>query len=809
MSVSSLHELDLSDVRPYVAHPFHITHSGWDTSPDGHRIGFTDYYMTYDGKPFYAVAGEFHFSRMDPDLWDDELAKMASEGVNIVSTYVFWNHHEETKGIWDFTGRRNLRRFIQLCARHHLFVIVRMGPFDHGEARNGGIPDWVFSQPCEARSTDPVFLNLVRDLYRHIAQQITGLYFKDGGPIIAAQLDNEYMHSSAPWEFLSGVTEDWVPGGHEGVAYIEALRKIAESEGISVPFYTNTGWGGAPVPDNVLPMWGGYPYRPWLFYSRHGTHPLTDEYLYRDYHSDSVKRNEDFDPSYPPHTKPYVCCEMGGGMMVSYNYRFVIPMKSVDAMANGKMASGCNFLGYYMYQGGTNPVGRTYLNEGQVSKVSYDYQAPLGEFGQMRESGRRLRLLHLFAETFSDRLVPLKTVLPQGQDQIDPADATQLRWNVRTDGRHGFVFIDNFQDHAIRPDVKDQTIDLTLSDGSHVRFEHVGLAGQENCILPFHMDLDGIDLVSANAQPVTVLEQERERTFIFLLPQGMPESQFRFASDVTRTDVAKDEVSRLFGHAFTPVDFCEVSDQAGHRARILCLTRAQADRMLVLSDRSAFVLTPANAQDRAEASAMRDADGKPVQTICDAVPSLFQTVGATGPRLVLETTSAQEAQTAAQRCAEDVNSSALVTYPSGSLQPVSGAVTELDVKPEVTALHDNRWQIRIPSKALDALGKGTVEDLRLNLKIIGDIGWLFCGTHLINDVFCNGDVWQIGLKQYRQQILDNDGVLVLVITPLKKGAKVTVESSMAARMESSQSTFAALDSAHIETVYRVEFEEKK
>ncbi len=34
-----------------------------------------------------------------------------------------------------FLRNRNVRRFVELCARHGLHVIVRLGPFCHGEVR--------------------------------------------------------------------------------------------------------------------------------------------------------------------------------------------------------------------------------------------------------------------------------------------------------------------------------------------------------------------------------------------------------------------------------------------------------------------------------------------------------------------------------------------------------------------------------------------------------------------------------------------------------------------------------------------------
>lgn len=794
-----VHNLDLTNFHAPAITPFPITRKGWDTSPDGHRIGFTNYYMTYDGKPFFGVSAEFHYSRLDERLWDKELAKLADAGVNIISTYIFWNHHEEEKGVWNFSGRRNLRRFVKLCARHGLFVIVRIGPFDHGEVRNGGVPDWVFSQPCEARSTDPRFLDLVRDLYGHIADQLHGLYFKDGGPVIAAQLDNEYMHSSAPWEFLAGVTEEWVPGGHEGFAYITALRQIAEKVGISVPFYTNTGWGGAPVPDDVLPLWGGYSYRPWLFYSKSGTHPLTDEYLYRNYHSDDVPRSEEFDPSYAPSSKPYACCEMGGGMMVSYKYRFVIPMKSVDAMANVKMASGCNFLGYYMLQGGSNPIGaKTYMNENQVAKVSYDYQAPFGEFGQVRQSARRLRLLHLFATSFASQLVPLPVTLPSDQVGLDQHDLTSLRWSVRSDGQRGFVFIDNFQDHATMPAIEGQSIDITLAEsdedaagqydaaGQHIRFDNISLASGENCILPFNMDLDGVLLAAATVQPVTVIKPANGvKMFVFLRPRGMKDAWMRFADG-------------QLVHIDHTLDSQEFTVTSGNQsAHILVLSRDMADRMTVMrastgSDGSAapngdvlvFAKGGTESSELSESTLSHE-------TICDDVPAVYTNRG----ELVAQT---RESGVHVSTWPEDA-----LTRSSAEFEAHSSSATNAAIS--VHQLHADRWIITIPDELFDT---SHLDELMLRIGYRGDIGWLFAGTQLLDDNFCNGDTWEIGLRQYRRQIVDVDNKLVLAITPLKKGSSVNVESAMAARMESSKEQISDVDTIECVPVRLTKFQRK-
>ena len=160
------YRLDLTGFRPAAPVPLGADFSG--TSPEGDSFSFNSYYMEKNGMPFFAVSGEFHYSRMDDSRWEDELIKMRMGGVNIVSTYLFWNHMEETEGEFDFTGRRDLRRFVELCGRHGLYVILRIGPFDHGEVRNGGLPDWLYGKPFEVRHTNEGFMKYVHRLYARI-----------------------------------------------------------------------------------------------------------------------------------------------------------------------------------------------------------------------------------------------------------------------------------------------------------------------------------------------------------------------------------------------------------------------------------------------------------------------------------------------------------------------------------------------------------------------------------------------------------------------------------------------------------------
>lgn len=722
-------------------------------------LSFTNYYMQKNGTPFFGVGGEFHYSRMREERWEDEIIKMRMGGINVVTTYIFWNHHEEEEGCFCFEGRRDLRRFVQLCEKHGLYVILRVGPFDHGEVRNGGIPDWMYGKPFEVRSLDEGFLAYVRRLYTQIAQQVQGMFFCDGGPVIAVQLDNEYMHSSSNWEITTGISNEWISSGTDGEAYIHRLKELALECGLTPAFFTCTAWGGAVAPDFVMPLWGGYAFRPWLFYSHQGEHPATEEYVYQDYHKNGFVCTDDFTPQYEPETRPYACCEMGGGMMCCYYYRFQYPYKSVDALANIKLGSGCNFLGYYMFQGGSNPVGKngTFLNESQVPKISYDYQAALGEFGQIRESYQRLKSIHYFVSAFAQQLCVLPTILPKGAEQIAPKDVETLRYTVRSDGCRGFLFLNNYQDHFELPDRHADEITLHLE--SEDLTWQIDLAGEENAILPFHLDMSGIDLVQANAQLLTKTVYNGEETWVFFVPDGMKGS-FVFEDGVRINGEQKREYHCQEGSRSE----CFLAQKDAVRIHVLVLSRKMADQMYLLRDGSLLF---------AEGAVLEDAKG-----------------------LRLETGTAENT---------------IYTYPADRLA-ASGydvvygmpeglgayriCVPHKSWETEVKQVGPSRYTVDIPADVLDG-----VKDALLQIRYTGDIGTAFLDGHMISDNFCNGAVWEIGLRDF-EEALKKDPVTIYIV-PVKKGAKVKVESSMAARSEEVDMTIAELGSVKIQPVYEI------
>jgi hypothetical protein len=763
------HIINLKNVKPKTI--YELSHKFYGKDPNGEELAFTNYYMKINNEPFFAISGEFHFSRCADEFWEDELIKMKMAGINIISSYVFWIHHEETEGMFDFKGRRNLRKFIQLCHKYDLYVIVRMGPFAHGEVRNGGLPDWLYGKPFEVRSLDKGFLQCTKRWYQRVATEMEGLYYKDGGPIIAAQMDNEYMHSSAPWEITTGVSNEWISAGHEGEGYLIKLKELAKESGIDVPFYTVTGWGGAAVPaEEMIALWGGYAFWPWIFYEKSGEHPATPEYIYRDNHNNEVLSTYNFEPTYLPESKPYACCEMGGGMMNSYNYRFKLDYESIDAMANIKMGSGCNFLGYYVFKGGTNPKGEkgTFMNESQVSKMSYDYQAAIGEFGQIRPSYKRLKSMHLFVQTFTDTLCPAKTILAPEQGFLQPTDRATLRYAVRITDNKGFIFVNNYQDHAEMMDKTDETIILELAHET-LSVGPFNIAQNENCILPFNMDLDGIQLKYATVTPLTVIENAGKKYYFFYMPEKMTPSYIVDQNNVLSIDGA-DSVFETHTIRITPPSegmssFTIVGKEKN--IEIITLTRAQSNQFYKINYKgidTALLVdgTLLFADDHLRIETIQNeviAYAFPSEHF-DAIPTL-ESIEATsifkGYRLLAD---------------------------------------EKTIVPVLKQIGPNRYTVDIPSDCMEGL-----KDALLKISYTGNIGQAFIDGDMISDNFCNGNTWEIGLREFVPRLKSHP--LTLYILPIKFGTNINVESTMAARLEEVKDTMGNVESISIEPIYEI------
>lgn len=459
-------------------------------NPKGEEINVTSRYFTRNGKPWIGVMGEFHFSRYSRENWHRELAKMKAGGITIVSTYLFWIYHEEIEGKMDFGGDNDIRAFIEECKDVGLDVVIRIGPWAHGECRNGGFPDWLLKKDYKLRDNNEEYLAVVKKWYQSIYNEVKGLFYKDGGNIIAVQIENEFV---------------------DNAEHLAKLKEIAVECGFIAPIYTVTGWNsasGAKIPvDEVVPVFGGYCEAPWENHmNRLSPSP---HYFFNRMRNDSaigtdlIAKTQSDGWQLPYERYPFATCELGGGIEVTHHRRPIIKPMDIYAVSLVKLGDGNNLVGYYMYHGGTNKIGElSTFNETKATGypndypiLSYDFQAPLSEYGEVREQYGLLNMLHMFVNDFGEEFAPMIAVDSANSVAVD--DTNSLRYGMRTNGKSGFVFVNHYQRLTELADIENAVI-----SAENVEFPPIDVKGEVSFFMPFNMKMGDSVLEYATAQPL-------------------------------------------------------------------------------------------------------------------------------------------------------------------------------------------------------------------------------------------------------------------------------------------------------------------
>lgn len=459
-------------------------------NPKGEEINVTSRYFTRNGKPWIGVMGEFHFSRYSRENWHRELAKMKAGGITIVSTYLFWIYHEEIEGKMDFGGDNDIRAFIEECKDVGLDVVIRIGPWAHGECRNGAFPDWLLKKDYKLRDNNKEYLAVVKKWYQSIYNEVKGLFYKDGGNIIAVQIENEFV---------------------DNAEHLAKLKEIAVECGFIAPIYTVTGWNsasGAKIPvDEVVPVFGGYCEAPWENHmNRLSPSP---HYFFNRMRNDSaigtdlIAKTQSDGWQLPYERYPFATCELGGGIEVTHHRRPIIKPMDIYAVSLVKLGDGNNLVGYYMYHGGTNKIGElSTFNETKATGypndypiLSYDFQAPLSEYGEVREQYGLLNMLHMFVNDFGEEFAPMIAV--DSANSVAADDTNSLRYGMRTNGKSGFVFVNHYQRLTELADIENAVI-----SAGNVEFPPIDVKGEVSFFMPFNMKMGDSVLEYATAQPL-------------------------------------------------------------------------------------------------------------------------------------------------------------------------------------------------------------------------------------------------------------------------------------------------------------------
>ena len=499
-----------------------VQHADWSAPLIRHRPAsgglpryrLTNRYVEVDGVRAIPVSGELHYSRTPRHRWEQRLRQMKAGGITVVASYVFWNHHAVHSPEARFDDNLDLAAFVDLCDRVGLDVVLRIGPWCHGEARNGGFPDWLLARTAIRRTDDETYLADVRDWFSQLAAHLTGRMGADSN-VVGIQVENEL---------------------YDNPAHIVTLKRLAIECGFWAPVWTATAWGSAELPPReVLPLYGGYGDGFWVDSDAEWDDTFRSHYFFS--HTwDDPGIGADVRTLYGPASRsprphrddyPVATCELAGGMGTAYHRRPWPQHHDVATIAHNKLGSGSAWQGYYMLGGGTNPEPA--LQESHASgypndlqRLNYDYHAAIGQAGTLRTSYAELRLQHAFVATFGDRLTTMTSTLPRVlPDDVD--DATTLRWGLRADRSGGFVFVSWHQPHVPLAPYLGATFAIGLPD-EEIRFppRPIDIPVGTLAHWPVGLTVAGVRVRWATASALTVLEDaEAPATLVLLAERGI------------------------------------------------------------------------------------------------------------------------------------------------------------------------------------------------------------------------------------------------------------------------------------------------
>lgn len=318
-----------------------------------------------DGEPFLIKAAEIHYARIPAEYWEHRIQMCKALGMNTICIYVFWNYHEEEEGVFKFEGERELSRFLKLCQKHDMWVIVRPGPYVCAEWEMGGLPWWLLKKEnMELRSLNKDFMQAVGRFQRRLAKELQPFMLKNGGNILMVQVENEFGSYGTDKAYMSAMRDSLRAAGWEGTAMFQCDW--------SSNFQNN-------ALDDLI----------WTLNFGTNAKPLSQFKTLRTIRPDA----------------PLMCSEYWSGWFDGWGRKH--ETRSADAMVKGigtMLENGISFS-LYMTHGGTSFAHWAGANNTHFSPdcTSYDYDAPINEQGAATDKYHKLRAL---LQEYSDKPLP-------------------------------------------------------------------------------------------------------------------------------------------------------------------------------------------------------------------------------------------------------------------------------------------------------------------------------------------------------------------------------------------------------------------
>ena len=297
-----------------------------------------------NGNPFVVKAAEIHYPRIPKPYWEHRIKMCKALGMNTVCIYIFWNIHEQREGQFDFTGNNDVAEFCRLAQKNGMYVIVRPGPYVCAEWEMGGLPWWLLKKKdIRLREQDPYFMERVKIFEQKVGEQLAPLTIQNGGPIIMVQVENEYGSYGEDKPYVSEI-RDCLRGiyGKDLALFQCDWSSNFEKNGLDDLTWTmNVGTGA-----NI---------------------------------NDQFRRLGELRPN-----APKMCSEFWSGWFDKWGARHETrPAKDMVDGMDEMLSKGISFS-LYMTHGGTSFGHWAGANSPGFAPdvTSYDYDAPINEYGQ-------------------------------------------------------------------------------------------------------------------------------------------------------------------------------------------------------------------------------------------------------------------------------------------------------------------------------------------------------------------------------------------------------------------------------------------
>jgi len=470
--------------------------------------------FTIQGADAFVFSMDCPYPRIPRELWHERFLKIRRAGFNTIDSYVFWNYHEREPGRFDFS---ELEEFLQLAAKHGLWVIVRPGPYVDAEFERGGFPYWIIAKRFPVRSMHPESLSTSKYWYDHVLPIVRRYQITEGGPIIMMQLENELDFTN----FAAAEQRE----------YIRFLARTAWDAGIEVPLITNvtTVVRDRSDPDMARIMDTCDFYPRWSFLVDRELSALPPGASLEDKvaQSDravlaSLRKLRRDEPDCP-----MGIAELGTGYYSKFGGKLSEDEEGVDAaqinaFTKTVIEQGVTYFNYYLGCGGTN-----YEWAAKGVTTTYDFAAPIREWGGLWEKYYAIRGIGAFLSMFGKLLT--RSQVAENACHSTHVDVS-VSQRIRDQSAFAFVRANTEAEHHFKLTLRDPA---SAAGGSFTvpREGELNLGPHGMKIVPVQVPIAGGHLRYSTAE---ILAQGTSRDRSFLVIYDEPGSLVEVALEASQ-----------------------------------------------------------------------------------------------------------------------------------------------------------------------------------------------------------------------------------------------------------------------------------